>query len=146
MAGMILSSSRAIRTTPEILFEAVANPKHLVEWWGQKGLTHKIDKFEFKSGGAWTMTSHAADGKHFPQESEFLDIAKPNRVVFQHNLPRPKFHLTMTFEKISDQTTKLAWVMQFPPSPDNETFKPLVEVAIAKNLDRLEVYLPKIKL
>jgi uncharacterized protein YndB with AHSA1/START domain len=143
---MIITSSRAIKTTPEILFEAFANPKHLVEWWGQKGLIHKMSKFEFKPGGAWTMVTHTPDAKYFVQESQFLDVAKPNRIAFLHASPAPSHHMTMTFEKNNVGTTTLSWHMQFPPAPDNEKFRPMVELAIAQNINRLEVYLPKVTL
>ena len=141
---MIIISSRAIKTTPEILFEAFANPKHLVEWWGQSGLVHKMSKFDFKPGGTWTMVTHAPDGRYFVQESQFLDMAKPSRIAFLHGSPVPSHHMTMTFTKGAADTTTLTWHMQFPPSPENEKFKPMVELAVSQNINRLEVYLPKV--
>ncbi len=141
---MIIISSRAIKTTPEVLFEAFANPKHLVNWWGREGLVHKMSKFEFRPGGAWTMVTHVPDGKYFIQEIQFLDIVKPSRIAFLHGLPAPSHHITMTFEKLSAGTTNITWHLQFPPSPENESFKPMVELAISQNLNRLEVYIPKV--
>jgi uncharacterized protein YndB with AHSA1/START domain len=143
---MEISTHRTIKTTPEILFEAFANPAHLVNWWGPKGLANKIEIFEFKPGGAWTMTSLAPGNKIFANINQFVDIAKPERIAFLHADPSPRFHMTMTFVAESATTTTISWHMQFEPNADNEKFRPMVELASAQNLNRLEIYLPNVKL
>jgi uncharacterized protein YndB with AHSA1/START domain len=143
---MILSTSRTIRTTPEILFEAFANPAHLSQWWSARGMVHRIDVFDLKPGGLWSMTSSAPDGKTYINSNQFVDVSKPNRISFLHADPAPRFHMTMTFVPVTATTTTITWHMQFEPNPENEKFKPMIELANAENLNRLEIYLPKVNL
>jgi uncharacterized protein YndB with AHSA1/START domain len=143
---MILSTHRNIRSTPEILFEAFANPAHLVNWWSARGMVHKIDVFDLKEGGQWSMTSRTPDGQTYNISNQFVDVSKPNRISFLHTDPAPRFHMTMTFVPVSATTTTLTWHMQFEPNAQNEEFKPMIELANAENLNRLEIYMPKVKL
>ncbi len=109
-------------------------------------MVHKIEVFDLKAGGEWLMSSRTPDGKTFTIRNQFVDVSKPNRISFLHTDPAPHFHMTMTFVPVSATTTTLTWHMQFAPNDQNEEFKPMIELANAENINRLEIYLPKVKL
>jgi uncharacterized protein YndB with AHSA1/START domain len=143
---MIITSERNIKTTPAILFEAFANPEHLVQWWGPKGLSNKVQAFDFKPQGLWTFITNTPDGKLIGNASQFIDIVKDQRISFLHIDPAPRYTMTMNFKAVTETTANISWHMQFEPNVENDKFRPMVELATARNLDRLEVYLPKVKI
>ncbi len=43
--------SRVFDAPRELVWEAMANPQHVVNWWGPRGFTIAIDKMEVRPGG-----------------------------------------------------------------------------------------------
>ena len=72
-----IDTSRLFPHSPAKVFQAFRDPAVLAEWWGPDGFTNTFHEFDFRDGGAWRFTMHSPDGKDFPNESRFLEIAEP---------------------------------------------------------------------
>lgn len=74
--------SRLIDAPVKRVWEAVAETKQIVEWWGPKGFTNTTQKREFKTGGVWKHTMHGPDGTDYPNKSIYVEIMKYKRIVY----------------------------------------------------------------
>lgn len=76
--------SRVIEGTPELVFTAYTEVRHLSRWWGPNGFTTTTHSFDFRPGGVWEFTMHGPDGTDFPNHVEYLEIERPSRIVMLH--------------------------------------------------------------
>ena len=90
-------STRGFKSPREVLFEAFADPQQLTQWWGPAAYTNTFSEFEFRPGGAWRFVMHSPNGTAFHNVSEFVTIARPELIVFQHLEPVHRFEMSMTF-------------------------------------------------
>ena len=119
------------------------------EWYGGEGSWEVTDhSLDFRVGGhelwrgrpspeARWMTSDS--GKTFDNTKDFIEIVRPELIVFRHIQPMHDFTMTMSFEAV-DAATDLTWKMDFDPGQDSE-LKPFIQNANEQNLDRLDSYL-----
>src|SRR5713101_8242613 len=110
--------TRVFNAPRELVFEAMANPKQVVQWWGPRGFTTTIHEMDVRPGGVWRHTMHGPDGTDYPNKSVFIEIVKPERIVYSHGGgkkgdPGARFHATWTFEAQGGKT-KLTLRMVFP--------------------------------
>ena len=59
----------------------------------------------FAPDGVWRLTMHGPDGIDYHNESVFLEVVPPERVVYLHLLPMHEFQMTMDFAEQDSQTT-----------------------------------------
>ncbi len=134
-------STRTFDTQRERVYEAFENPDHVVHWWGPKGFRNTFIEFDLRPGGTWRFVMHGPDGKDFQNEKKFIEVVKPERIVFKHlSQTFHKFQMTMTFDNQSGKT-KLTWRMVFESQAGNTNLKNFVTEANEQNFDRLEAYL-----
>jgi uncharacterized protein YndB with AHSA1/START domain len=101
--------SRVFDAPREVVWDAWTDPKQVVKWWGPRGFTTTIHEMDVRPGGAWRHTMHGPDGANYPNKSVFLEVVRPERIVFSHGGgkeggPGANFHSTWTFEVEGDQT------------------------------------------
>src|SRR5687768_10649513 len=96
-APLEIISKRIFDAPREMVFDAFCNPQHLPHWWGPKGFTHTFKTFEPRAGGAWRFVMHGPDGTNYDNEKEFVEVVRPERVVFDHVQPMHHFRMHMTF-------------------------------------------------
>ena len=77
---------------------------------------------------------HGPDGADYKNESVFLEVVKPQRIVFQHLDPVHGFQITATFEE-EDGKTRLTWRMLLESSAKCEEVKAFVTEANEENFD-----------
>ena len=104
--------SRVYDAPREWVWEAMANPQHVVNWWGPVGFTTTTEKMDLRPGGEWIHVMHGPDGANYPNHSTFLEVVKPERIVYEHGGkreggPAAHFIMTWTFERVSDNQTRL---------------------------------------
>jgi uncharacterized protein YndB with AHSA1/START domain len=133
-------SARLFGHIPEKLFDAFADENALKQWWGPQGFTNTIEVFDFRPGGAWRHTMHAPDGSVFDNDSEFIEIDRPNRTSFLHKGPMHVFTLTMDFIARGAQT-ELVWTMESQNGGENEEMIGFIEAANQQNFDKLAALL-----
>jgi uncharacterized protein YndB with AHSA1/START domain len=104
--------SRVFDAPRELVWEAMANPAHVVNWWGPVGFTTTTEKMDLRPGGEWKHVMHGPDGANYPNHSTFLEVVKPERIVYEHGGKReggPSVHflMTWTFEALGENQTRL---------------------------------------
>jgi uncharacterized protein YndB with AHSA1/START domain len=138
---MEIVNRRILAAPREVVFEAFSNPDHLSQWWGPNGFTNTFAEFDFRPGGAWRLVMHGPDGANYENESEFIEIARPEKLVFVHLRPMHRYVMTVTFGGRDPEKTVLTWQMVFDPSPENAKLKHFIFDANEQNFDRLEACL-----
>jgi uncharacterized protein YndB with AHSA1/START domain len=135
-------SERVLDASPEQVFEAYRDPARLARWWGPSGFSSTFKEFDFRPGGAWKFTMHGPDGTDYYNESEFIEIDAPRRIVLEHLRPMHRFMMTMTLTDLGGKT-RLTWRLRFESTEECERVKQFVVPANEQNLDRLADELSK---
>jgi uncharacterized protein YndB with AHSA1/START domain len=116
--------TRVFDAPRELVWDAWTDPAQVVKWWGPRGFTTTVHEMDVKPGGVWRLTMRGPDGAEYPNKSIFIEVTKPERIVFSHGggrkgEPGAQFEATWTFEA-QDQKTKLTARMVFPSSEARE--------------------------
>ncbi len=132
-------STRVIDAPRELVFKAWTDPKHLAKWWGPKGFTNTFHEFDLRPGGVWRFVMHGPDGVDYQNKSVFVEIVKPERIVFNH-VSGPQFQVAATFAE-QGRKTRVTFRMLFDTVAECDKVKSFVPEANEENLDRLEAEL-----
>jgi uncharacterized protein YndB with AHSA1/START domain len=93
----------------ELIWEAWTDPERVVKWWGPTGFTTTIHEMDVRPGGVWRHTMRGPDGTEYPNKSIFIEVVKPERIVYSHGggtkgAPGANFEATWTFEAEGNKT------------------------------------------
>jgi len=130
-------TQRILRHPPARVFDAFVRPDVLARWWGPSGFTNAFEVFEFRPGGRWKYVMHGPDGKHYPNESLFLEVEPPSKVVI-HHVSLPRYVLTIGLDEEGSSETRITWNQEFESAVAAARLRHIVEPANEQNLDRLE--------
>jgi uncharacterized protein YndB with AHSA1/START domain len=128
-------TTRVFDAPRALVFEAWTDPEQLKQWWGPRGFSNTFHVFEMKPGGLWQYTMHGPAGKDFNNESRFVEIVAPERIVLDH-ITAPRFRLTVLFEELGDRT-KITFRQLFETSSVYAQIKKFAVPGNEENLDRL---------
>lgn len=134
-----LVTTRVLSAPRERVFSAFSEAGQLAQWWGPEGFRNTFHEFDLRAGGAWRYTMHGPNGADYPNESVFVEVVKPERIVIEH-VSGPRFRLTITLTAEAGRT-RLTWRQRFPTAADCDRIKALAIPANEQNLDRLEARL-----
>lgn len=140
MVDREIVTTRLIHAPREFIFEFWTKPEHIKNWWGPNGFTNTIYKMDVTPGGQWEFVMHGPDGIDYPNRNVFIEIVKPELIVFQHMDATHKFVATVSFEAIGSKT-RLTFRMLFESAAEYERVKILIADANEQNFDRLEAYM-----
>jgi len=129
-------SERSLPFAPAEVYAAFADPRQLARWWGPAGFTNEVREFDLRRGGRWRIVMRAAAGMEYPNESEFLEVNPPSRIVFVHLGPMHRYWMTMTFAP-EGTGTHLTWHMQFETADEVARIGSFIAKANQENFDRL---------
>lgn len=135
-------TTRTLAAPRALVFRAWTEPEHVVHWWGPKGFTNTVQELDLRPGGAWRIVMHGPDGTDYPNESVFVEIVPPERIVFDHLEPIHRFRTTVTFAEHPGGTA-LTWRMVFADVAECDRVRSFVTTANEQNLDRLEAELAR---
>jgi uncharacterized protein YndB with AHSA1/START domain len=100
--------SRVVDAPRERVFDVWLDSEHVGRWWGPNGFrttTHALDP---RPGGVWRFTMHGPDGIDYENRIVYLDIERPERLVYRHGgeagTEDVRFHTTVTFAAEGTQT------------------------------------------
>jgi uncharacterized protein YndB with AHSA1/START domain len=126
------------------VFEAFSDPERLARWWGPAGFRNTFEVFEFKPGGTWRFVMHGPDGKDYPNDSVFVSIDAPERIVFDH-VCAPRFRMQMTMTELPGDAprTRLVWLARFENARIREQVEKYAGAANEQNFDRLTAELKR---
>ncbi len=127
--------SRLIDAPRERVFKAFSDPVHLARWWGPNGFTSTVHEFDLRPGGAWRFVMHGPDGANYPNESVFVEVVAPERIVFEH-VSDHHFRMTITFGTQGTKTM-VEWRQVFDTAAERQRIAEFVIEANEQNLDRL---------
>jgi uncharacterized protein YndB with AHSA1/START domain len=127
--------SRLIDAPRERVFRAFSDPVHLARWWGPKGFASTFRAFDLRPGGAWRFVMHGPDGVDYPNESVFVEVVAPERIVFEH-VSGHHFRMTITFAA-QGAGTLVGWHQVFDTAAERQRIARFVIEANEQNLDRL---------
>jgi uncharacterized protein YndB with AHSA1/START domain len=134
-------STRIFNSSRHLVFKAWKDPKHLAKWWGPKGFTNTFHEFQMKAGRHWKFIMHGPDGINYKNESIFVEVIEPERIVLDH-ITAPKFRLVATFEDQSGKT-KLTFRQIFNSPAVYGKFKAIAVEGNEQNLTGLRKNLKK---
>lgn len=132
-------TQRIMKYPQDLVFEAWTNPEHHKKWWGPAGFTNTFNVYDLRPGGTWSFVMHGPNGADYPNESVFVQIEKPSKLVFNH-ISAPQFQGIATLER-SGQDTLLSYKMIFQTAEMCEKLRPLITGANEENFDRMEAVL-----
>jgi uncharacterized protein YndB with AHSA1/START domain len=98
-----ITGSRIFNAPRELVFKMWTDPEHIVKWWGPTGFRNTIFEMDVRPGGKWRHLMHGPDGVDYKNESIYLEVIQPERLVYQH-ISAPGFISTVTFEDLGDKT------------------------------------------
>lgn len=92
----------------KLVFDMWTNPAHVPQWWGPNGFTTTIHEMDVRPGGTWRLTLHGPDGKDYKCKIVFLEVSRPERLVYKHETEPPTepatFKTTVTFAERGGKT------------------------------------------
>lgn len=134
-AELELCTERLIHESRERLYAAFIDPVTLALWWGPHGFTNHFTLCDVRPGGQWRYTMRGPDGSEYPNESEFVELSRPSRIVVRHK-SEPRFTLTVSLLAEGD-ATRLEWRMRFETAADCARVRKYAAGANEQNIDRL---------
>jgi uncharacterized protein YndB with AHSA1/START domain len=129
-------STRSFDVPRERVFEAFSDPSRLARWWGPKGFTNTIHEFDPRPGGTWRSTLHGPDGVDYANENVFVEVVKPERIVFRHVSGDHRYEMTITLDE-QRGGTRVTWRMSHATARECARVAALVVPANEQNFDRL---------
>src|SRR5690349_725073 len=103
--------ARVFEAPRDLVFRAWTEKEHFAKWFGPRGFTTTIKEADMRVGGRLRFDMRAPDGTVYDNRIVFLQIARPELLVFEHGHDTDddpeRFHVTITFDEQSDGKTVL---------------------------------------
>jgi uncharacterized protein YndB with AHSA1/START domain len=101
--------SRRFAAPRGLVFKAWSSAEHMKRWFSPAGLTVPEAEIDFRPGGVCAICMRTADGKDYWTRGSYLEIAPPERLVFDGGVTiegkeRFKVHTIVTFAAEGDAT------------------------------------------
>ena len=73
-----------IDAPPGRVFQALTDPRQLMQWWGQRGIYHHTDwKGDVRPGGAWRSDGVSdTDGSPYHVGGEYVEVDPPRLISY----------------------------------------------------------------
>ena len=101
--------SRVFDAPRELVFKAWTEKEHFARWFGPRGFTTTIHAADMRVGGMLRFDMLAPDGKCWDNRIVFLEMKRPELLVFDHGSDKDddpnRFRVTITFDEQSDKKT-----------------------------------------
>ena len=96
-------STRVFNAPRRMVYEAFADPRQVVEWWGPHGFTTTILEMDLRPGGKWRIVMRCPDGTSFPNEMTFTVVVPNERIELdlvggKEGAEPVRIHKTITWE------------------------------------------------
>jgi uncharacterized protein YndB with AHSA1/START domain len=128
LADYIEEARRAIVVTRvfdaprNLVFDAWTDSRHIGRWYGPQGFTITTYAMDVRPGGVWRFDMHGPDGVDYPNKITYIEIVKPERLVYDHGDEGAPgyFQTTVTFVEDGGKTT-LTMRLLFQSAAERET-------------------------
>ena len=72
-----------IAAPPERVFQALVDPKQVLQWWGQAGVYRCTEySSDLRAGGKWRSVGVDGQGQGFEASGEYLEIDPPRLLAY----------------------------------------------------------------
>ncbi len=76
--------TRVFDAPRNLVFDAWTDSRHVGNWYGPRGFTLTTYEMDVRPGGVWRFTMHGPDGVDYPNKITYIEIVKPERLVYDH--------------------------------------------------------------
>jgi uncharacterized protein YndB with AHSA1/START domain len=140
--------TRVFNAPRTLVFDAWTDARHIGRWYGPQGFSITTHSMDLRPGGVWLFTMHGPNGVDYPNKITYLEIVKPELLVYDHGDQGTPgyFQTTVTFAEDGDKT-KLTMRMLFPSAAERDTVVKTYNAIQGANqtLDRLGEQLAKMQ-
>jgi uncharacterized protein YndB with AHSA1/START domain len=140
--------TRVFDAPRSLVFDAWTDPQHVGSWWGPTGFTTTTHEIDVRPGGVWRFIMHAPNGVDYPNKILYLEITKPERLVYDHGDDGQPgyFRVTVTFTDEGGKT-RLTMRSLFATAAEREEVVTKYHAIEGGNqtLDRFGEHLEKVK-
>lgn len=101
---------RTHRASRELLFDCLTQPEHLTHFWGPAGTTTPVDGItvDLRPGGVFeTVMVNDSDGSRYPMRAIYLEVRRPEKLVWTEPEVEGGMTTTITFTEIEDGLTEV---------------------------------------
>ncbi len=139
--------SRVFDAPRDLVFDAWTREEHLSKWFGPKGFTTTTHECDVRVGGRWRFEMRAPNGQVFPNRVTFLEVKRPERLVFDHGSDKDddddkRFRVTITFDEQSNGKTVVTLRQLHPTKASRDAKIAFGAVEIGNTtMDKLEAHL-----
>jgi len=97
-----LVSEIEIAAPRERVFQALIDPRQILQWWGQEGM-YRCTEFtvDARPGGKWRSSGTSMDGSEFHVFGEYVEVDPPRVLAY-----------TWTASWTGDATTTVRWELE----------------------------------
>lgn len=74
----------------DLVFRVWTEGEHLARWWGPKGFTIELIKFDPRPGGLFHYSMRTPDGTEMWGKFVYREIVKPERIVWVNSFSDPE--------------------------------------------------------
>jgi uncharacterized protein YndB with AHSA1/START domain len=114
-------AERLLNAPRELVFQVWTDPEHLAHWWGPRGFTITTAEMDVRPGGVWRFVMHGPDGVDYPNRIVYLEIVKPERLVYLHGSEDEPGHFRVTVNFYAEgRKTRLTMQMLFDSAAERE--------------------------
>lgn len=147
--------TRDFNAPQRLLWEAHAQPEHIAAWQGPRGFSTRVERHEFRVGGAWRYVMIGPDGTEYPSEGVFREIVPCERLAttdeFAEDFKHPEvdelpagMSQTLIFEARGHNRTRLTVRITHPSAEERRKHEAMgVKAGYASMLDCLDEHLTR---
>jgi len=72
-----------IAAPPDRVFQALIDPRQVLQWWGQEGV-YRCTEFasDVRRGGQWRSAGVGPDGGRFEASGEYIEVDPPRLLIY----------------------------------------------------------------
>lgn len=147
----------------QLIFNALTDAKHLINWWGPEGWTVEVAEYDIRPGGVFHYSQKPTDGDKMWVKFKYSEIVEPEKIVYisffsdeKGNTVRAPFDAnwpmeilnTITLTEEEGKTTLTMIVTPISPTEEElktfEDSKEMAQEGYAGTYNQLDEYLTKI--
>lgn len=135
-----LTYRRVHHASPELLFDCMTTPEHLTHFWGPAGTTTPVDNItvDLRPGGVFETTMvNDADGSTHTMRAVYVDVLRPERLVWVEADVEGGMRTTITFVDLLDGRTEVVTEQTNVPAA---YLSAQARAGFATSLDRFDIY------
>ena len=105
----VLALKRVFQASQQTLFRAFTDPAQVEKWYGPRGFSATVDRFDARPGGGYRLCMTAPDGAAHWLRGAFVAVEPYERLAFtwiweQGEMAEHEMLVTLSFRPVGDAT------------------------------------------